>query len=1075
MRIGYVFVLMLMLFGGLAVARADQGSENQQAHFKALSEELAGTSDPVRRNELKLRLGSLLPTGERPVGPDHLDQGGEGWWDATVLPGDPAVTVSGTTVGWGNDFSVADAEFPPNPCWEGYFDQFQSCAGPDVAYRYTVPTDGQYRMNLCNGPHYDSGLLVYSFTGGPPNNFTDLICGNDDYCTLTSQLTTPLLFAGQELLVVVDGWGASAGPYLLEISLTNLTPPPNDLCFGAQFIEPFTAVTGTTIDASLDDVVSCGTSVNTPGVWYATIGSGNTMTASTCLGSDYDTKISVYTGDCTNPICVGGNDDACGLGSSVAWCSVAGQVYHILVHGFGGQTGNFTLDLQDNGVACTPTLKDVYEVYQNYPALVGQTITIEGVITDPEQSLLVHSSADYWLNQALRPYSAIKIVGPSSWGYVPPFLWGEYGIVTGVLQIDPAPENPLVFLTLEINAPVQAAPVRPSLPQAQANWRPANWTPDTTNCDSCLFGVLISGGIDSANNRADYWEDLIDYYCYKASSGYCPRNIRVFYFKGDARDNRLPASAIQAATLANVQAAINAISSKVKACKAAGKSPKVEVMTTNHGEEFAGANLLGSDILYATDFTAMIQTLIDSGAAEIEVEMGQCYGGEMVEDLENGLVKRGAKVTAASAAPNDAPSWSKAGPGGWNRWLNPLVCARVNGASLPEAIRQANVSYEDMLVRMRDYFVAMAAYFDSLRTHADSLRADTMRTYGGWAGDGIGGETTWYNFSLRKRCQGDTIAVMPGGRLEFTFEGPATACGNCEIKCKNTAGQWVSYRNWNWNVPGSKAHQAGNDVRTLDAGAGHTGLYVIHSRSDSFNVAVKAVSPPLPPLLTTDPSNPETFAGFSVGWTSGNADEFGDIVAFSHMIPDVDDDGFNMSTSPRWLGSGGVEELSMMFDIPVQNYWWTNMNLYFNVLLSFPGGVLDYDCPECSVPSGQFTLSGGQEEFIMNVGAVLGTGQKVLTLRSASPILLDCWGLESAHSTGIPPAVTDLTVLRVGNDVRLFWNDVPVALSYLVQSAPGVNGPWSDLGMVNMPGFVHANQVNQVTTQVYYQVIAVGP
>ena len=111
----------------------------------------------------------------------------------------------------------------------------------------------------------------------------------------------------------------------------------------------------------------------------------------------------------------------------------------------------------------------------------------------------------------------------------------------------------------------------------------------------------------------------------------------------------------------------------------------------------------------------------------------------------------------------------------------------------------------------------------------------------------------------------------------------------------------------------------------------------------------------------------------------------------------------------------------------------------------------------------------------MNVGAVLGTGQKVLTLRSASPILLDCWGLESAHSTGIPPAVTDLAVLRDGNDVRLFWNDVPVALSYLVQSAPGVNGPWSDLGTVNMPGFVHANEVNQVTTQVYYQVIAVGP
>jgi len=39
------------------------------------------------------------------------------------------------------------------------------------------------------------------------------------------------------------------------------------------------------------------------------IGTGNTMTASTCDQADYDTKISVFCGDCVDKICVAGNDD----------------------------------------------------------------------------------------------------------------------------------------------------------------------------------------------------------------------------------------------------------------------------------------------------------------------------------------------------------------------------------------------------------------------------------------------------------------------------------------------------------------------------------------------------------------------------------------------------------------------------------------------------------------------------------------------------------------------------------------------------------------------------------------------
>jgi hypothetical protein len=48
---------------------------------------------------------------------------------------------------------------------------------------------------------------------------------------------------------------------------------------------------------------------------------------------------------------VAGNDDACGLQSSVSFAGVAGTTYYILVHGFGSATGAFTLTVE---TTCTP-------------------------------------------------------------------------------------------------------------------------------------------------------------------------------------------------------------------------------------------------------------------------------------------------------------------------------------------------------------------------------------------------------------------------------------------------------------------------------------------------------------------------------------------------------------------------------------------------------------------------------------------------------------------------------------------------------------------------------------------------
>lgn len=155
-------------------------------------------------------------------------------------------------------------------------------------------------------------------------------------------------------------------------------PPVNDLCedaIGPLVVPSITS--GSTLTATFDNVGTCGTSNTTPGIWYTVYGTGNTMTATTCGGIyDYDTKISVFCGNCDDLVCITGNDDNCDgqwLLSTVTWCSQPGARYLILVHGYGGGVGEFDLDIFDNATPC-----------QGY---IGCLVTIDDVITFFDESV----------------------------------------------------------------------------------------------------------------------------------------------------------------------------------------------------------------------------------------------------------------------------------------------------------------------------------------------------------------------------------------------------------------------------------------------------------------------------------------------------------------------------------------------------------------------------------------------------------------------------------------------------------------------------------------------------------------
>ena len=121
-----------------------------------------------------------------------------------------------------------------------------------------------------------------------------------------------------------------------------------DDCASAAAIDGNGSASGTTTGSSAG-----GAPVlfpDAPAHWYSVVGNGALTIANTCAeGSNYDTAMTVLTGDCDNLTVVSSNDDDnCGLGgwtgrSSVAWDSEDGVTYYIVVHGWNTENGNYEL------------------------------------------------------------------------------------------------------------------------------------------------------------------------------------------------------------------------------------------------------------------------------------------------------------------------------------------------------------------------------------------------------------------------------------------------------------------------------------------------------------------------------------------------------------------------------------------------------------------------------------------------------------------------------------------------------------------------------------------------------------
>ncbi len=230
-------------------------------------------------------------------------------------------------------------------------DSFAVCGSSRSAVAWNSEEGASYFL-LVHGYGTNSGAFTINAVAAVPPPADDAdndgIIDTEDNCPSTAN---PGQEDGDEDGVgdACDNCPGTANPDQAdtdEDGIADACEQANDNCEGAiglDLSKGLAEISGSTAaGAALDpENGNCGAS-SAPGVWFTAVGRGTAMYAGTC-DSGYDTKLSVFSGECGNLTCIGSNDDSCGTRSEVNWDGEDGVTYYILVHGWSTSSGDFTL------------------------------------------------------------------------------------------------------------------------------------------------------------------------------------------------------------------------------------------------------------------------------------------------------------------------------------------------------------------------------------------------------------------------------------------------------------------------------------------------------------------------------------------------------------------------------------------------------------------------------------------------------------------------------------------------------------------------------------------------------------
>src|SRR5882724_8688889 len=250
-----------------------------------------------------------------------------------------------------------------------------SGTAPEQVYRWTPAVSGTATIQTCGaGTTFDTVLYLRS---GACASGPEVAAGcNDDACTNATGLNrasrlTPTVTAGQTYYIVVDGYGGAQGTFSLTITppapttTTTTTLPGGGGCSSPIAIPASGGTVSGATSGTSALAGSCGSSGTAPErVYQWTPAVSGTATIQTCgAGTTFDTVLYLRSGACAGgpEMAAGCNDDACTNATGLYRASrltptvTAGQTYFIVVDGYGGAQGLFSLEVTPPASTTTTT------------------------------------------------------------------------------------------------------------------------------------------------------------------------------------------------------------------------------------------------------------------------------------------------------------------------------------------------------------------------------------------------------------------------------------------------------------------------------------------------------------------------------------------------------------------------------------------------------------------------------------------------------------------------------------------------------------------------------------------------
>ena len=191
----------------------------------------------------------------------------------------------------------------------------------------------------------------------------------------SASLAVPSASGEIDLVVVVTATGKQ--PANVTNTFSVVGKPSND-----DFKDRVAVATGTTSanGSNLNATLESGEpryyyGAGNQTVWWSWTATTTESVSISTLGSDFDTILSIYTGNSVGALAhIGSNDDSGGLQSVVSFTSQAGVTYAIQVNGYGSATGTIKLNLPAQAGA--PTIIDEPD---NVSVLLGNPFSLQVV------------------------------------------------------------------------------------------------------------------------------------------------------------------------------------------------------------------------------------------------------------------------------------------------------------------------------------------------------------------------------------------------------------------------------------------------------------------------------------------------------------------------------------------------------------------------------------------------------------------------------------------------------------------------------------------------------------------------